>query len=54
MNGLTFGRDFGPFLVGVIDGSQTILRTDGYATDQGFERLGILHDRRVQEEPARA
>ena len=38
----------------MIDGSQTILRTDGYATYRSFERVGIPHDRRVQKDPARA
>jgi transposase-like protein len=54
VQGLTFERDLGPFLLGVIDGSQTILRTDGYATYRSFERVGIPHDRRVQKDPARA
>jgi len=54
LKGLQFQRDLGPFLLGVIDGSKTTLRTDGYATYRSFEKVGIRHDRHIQGDPARA
>jgi transposase-like protein len=54
LKGLQFERDLGPFLLRVIDESETTLRTDGYATYRSFEKIGVRHDRCVQGDPAQA
>jgi transposase-like protein len=55
LEGVTFERDLGPFLRGVIDARRTTLRTDGFPGYRPLEAAGIHHDRRVQGgNPARA
>jgi hypothetical protein len=54
LEGITFERDFGPFVRGAIDAPQTTLRTDGLWSYLGFAREGIRHDRRVEGHRTRA
>ena len=55
LEGVTFERDLGPFVRGVIDAHRITMHTDGF---QGYRRLasvGVRHDRRVRgPDPARA
>jgi len=55
VEGVTFERDIGPFVRGVIDATRTTVRTDGW---QGYRRLsqvGVRHERLVQgTDPARS
>jgi len=55
LEGVSFERDLGPFLRGVIDARRTTLRTDGFPGYRPLEAAGGRHDRRVQKDnPARA
>lgn len=48
LEGVRFEEDLGPFVRGVIDASQTTVRTDGFPAYLGLEGVGIQHDRRIQ------
>jgi len=55
LEGVTFERDLGPFVRGVIDAHETTMRTDGFP---GYRRLaseGVRHERLVRGvDPTRA
>ena len=55
LEGVSFKRNLGPFLRGVIDARRTTMRTDGFPGYRPLEAAGVRHDRRVQgDNPARA
>ena len=55
LEGVTFERDLGPFIRGVIDARRTTMRTDGFRGYWPLEAAGVHHDPRVQgDNPARA
>ncbi len=55
LEGVTFERDLGPFIRGVIDARRTTMRTDGFRGYWPLEAAGVRHDPRVQgDNPARA
>jgi len=54
LEGITFGRDLGPFVSGAIAADETTLRTDGLPSYRPFGAMGIRHDRQVQGHRTRA
>ena len=48
INGVTFERDLGPFVIRAIDIDQAVVRTDGFPAYRPLERTGVRHDARVQ------
>lgn len=41
IEGISFERDLGPFVRGVIDAHETRLHTDGYSSYFGFPKIGL-------------
>lgn len=54
LEGVSFERDLGPFVRGVIDAHETTLHADGYGCYFGFPRVGIQLKRQIQGDPTRA
>lgn len=54
IEGVSFERDLGPFVRGVIDAHETTLHTDGYGSYFGFPKVGIRSKQQIQGNPARA
>ncbi len=48
LEGVTFERDLGPFVRGVIDARRATLRSDGFGSYRSFPAVGVRLDRRVQ------
>lgn len=48
LDGVSFERDLGPFLRGVIDASEAVVRTDGFRGYLPLEEAGVAHDRQIQ------
>ena len=48
VKGVSFERDLGPFVRGVIDARETTLHTDGYGAYYGFPKVGIRNRSRVR------
>jgi len=55
IEGLTFEQHLGPFVRGVIDPTQTTVRTDGFQGYRRLSKVGVRHERLVQgTDPARS
>jgi transposase-like protein len=54
LEGITFENDLGPFVRGMIDAAEAVVRTDGFRSYQPLRRAGVRHDRRVQRQTSRA
>jgi len=54
IKGVSFERDLGPFVLGVIDARRTTLHTDGYSTYAHFPKVGVRTRQQIQGHPKRA
>lgn len=54
VKGVSFERDLGPFVLGVIDARETTLHTDGFGAYYGFPKAGIRTEQQIQGSPQRA
>ena len=54
VKGVSFERDLGPFVLGVIDPRDTTLHTDGFGAYYGFPKAGIRTKQQIQGTPRRA
>ncbi len=55
LEGVTFERDLGPFIRGVIDARRTTMRTDAFRGYRPLEAAGVRHDPRIRgDSPTRA
>ena len=55
VEGLTFEKELGPFVRGVIDGAEATVRTDGFQRYRRLSKVGVAHERMVQGlDPARS
>jgi len=54
VQGVSFERDLGPFVRGVIDDRETTLYTDGFGAYHGFAKAGIQTVQQIQGNPRRA
>jgi hypothetical protein len=48
LQGVDFEDNLGPFLRGVIDGHEAVVRTDGFRGYLPLEEVGVAHDRQIQ------
>ena len=54
LEGMTFENDVGPFVRGMIDAAEAVVRTDGFRSYQPLRKVGVRHDRRVQGQRSRS
>jgi len=54
VEGVSFKRDLGPFVLGVIDVEETVLHTDGFGAYYGFPKAGVRTKQQIQGNPRRA
>lgn len=54
VKGVSFERDLGPFVLGVIDAEDTTLHTDGFGAYYGFPKAGIPTKQQIQGNARRA
>jgi len=54
VQGVSFERDLGPFVLGVIDARETTLHTDGFGAYHGFPKAGVRTEQHIQGNPRRA
>jgi transposase-like protein len=55
LEGVPFENDLGPFVRGVIDASEAVVRTDGFPSYRPPAEVGVAHDRQVQgKDPSRS
>jgi hypothetical protein len=48
LEGVSFQRDLGPFLLGAIDAHEAGVRTDGFSGYFGLKDVGVMHDPQIQ------
>jgi transposase-like protein len=54
LGGMTFENDVGPFVRGMIDAAEAVVRTDGFRSYQPLRKVGVRHHRRVQGQRSRS
>lgn len=54
IHGVSFERDLGPFVLGVVDVPNTTLHTDGYGSYSRFPEAGVRVKQQIQGSPERA